>query len=211
LLKSLNERYYNYELILFDGKEFANQNMFSYQSLSFSTLAKRKKYFTEIEAKLCETLTKEGYTDDFDYKTLQKEFLDKYNKLLEENRKEKENIEENKPEILETRSLTSEEMSLIDSLFQDNVEEVAVLDTPPSPIILSGGLLNQIETYPDSSYNLLTIDTITDIMHEAVSNSIEYDDLVLNLIPEEAVSQIDNTFADLEDELRRIANEIQNG
>jgi hypothetical protein len=185
--------------------------MFSYQSLSFSTLAKRKKYFTEIEAKLCETLTKEGYTDDFDYKTLQKEFLDKYNKLLEENRKEKENIKESKPEILETRSLTSEEMSLIDSLFQDNVEEVAVLDTPPSPIILSGGLLNQIETYPDSSYNLLTIDTITDIMHEAVSNSIEYDDLVLNLIPEEAVSQIDNTFADLEDELRRIANEIQNG
>jgi hypothetical protein len=211
LLKSLNERYYNYELILFDGKEFANQNMFSYQSLSFSTLAKRKKYFTEIEAKLCETLTKEGYTDDYDYKSLQKEFLDKYNKLLEENRKEKENIEQSKPEISETRSLTSEEMSLIDSLFQDNVEEVAVLDTPPSPIILSGGLLNQIETYPDSSYNLLTIDTITDIMHEAVSNSIEYDDLVLNLIPEEAVSQIDNTFADLEDELRRIANEIQNG
>ena len=176
LLKSLNERYYNYELILFDGKEFANQNMFSYQSLSFSTLAKRKKYFTEIEAKLCETLTKEGYTDDYDYKSLQKEFLDKYNKLLEENRKEKENIEENKPEILETRSLTSEEMSLIDSLFYDG--EV----------------------------------TITDITDEDVGNSIEYQEVPSpDLIREEAVSQIDNTFADLEDELRRIANEIQNG
>jgi hypothetical protein len=176
LLKRLNEKYYNYELILFDGKEFANQNMFSYQSLSFSTLAKRKKYFTEIEAKLCETLTKEGYTDDYDYKSLQKEFLDKYNKLLEENRKEKENIKESKPEILETRSLTSEEMSLIDSLFYDG--EV----------------------------------TITDITDEDVGNSIEYQEVPSpDLIREEAVSQIDNTFADLEDELRRIANEIQNG
>jgi hypothetical protein len=204
LLKSLNERYYNYELILFDGKEFANQNMFSYQSLSFSTLAKRKKYFTEIEAKLCETLTKEGYTDDYDYKTLQKEFLDKYNKLLEENRKEKENIEENKPEILETRSLTSEEMSLIDSLFQDdsvrvlNEEEYSVISTYPPPTAIP---------YPD-----LTTNTPTDIMREAVSNSIEYQEVpILDLISEEPVSQIDDTFADLEDELRRIANEIQNG
>jgi hypothetical protein len=210
LLKSLEEKYYNYELILFDGKEFANQNMFSYQPLSFSTLGKRKKYFNDIEAKLYELML-DDYKDSFDYKAEQEKFLNKYNQLLENNRKEKQDKEESKSEILETRSLTSEEMSLIDSLFQDNVEEVAVLDTPPSPIILSGGLLNQIETYPDSSYNLLTIDTITDIMHEAVSNSIEYDDLVLNLIPEEAVSQIDNTFADLEDELRRIANEIQNG
>jgi hypothetical protein len=203
LLKSLNERYYNYELILFDGKEFANQNMFSYQSLSFSTLAKRKKYFTEIEAKLCETLTKEGYTDDYDYKSLQKEFLDKYNKLLEENRKEKENIEQSKPEISETRSLTSEEMSLIDSLFQDD-----------SPRALSEEEYSVISTYPSTTvipYADLTIDTFADIVSEAINNSIEYDDLVLNLIPEEAVSQIDNTFADLEDELRRIANEIQNG
>jgi hypothetical protein len=204
LLKSLNERYYNYELILFDGKEFANQNMFSYQSLSFSTLAKRKKYFTEIEAKLCETLTKEGYTDDYDYKTLQKEFLDKYNKLLEENRKEKENIEENKPEILETRSLTSEEMSLIDSLFHDDSpralseEEYSVISTYPPPTAIP---------YPD-----LTTNTLTDIMREAVSNSIEYQEVpILDLISEEPVSQIDDIFADLEDELRRIANEIQNG
>jgi hypothetical protein len=204
LLKRLNEKYYNYELILFDGKEFANQNMFSYQSLSFSTLAKRKKYFTEIEAKLCETLTKEGYTDDFDYKSLQKEFLDKYNKLLEENRKEKENIEQSKPEILETRSLTSEEMSLIDSLFQDD-----------SPRVLSEEEYSVIGTYPSTTvipYADLTINTFQDIVNEAIGNSIEYQEVpVLDLISEEAVSQIDNTFADLEDELRRIANEIQNG
>jgi hypothetical protein len=203
LLKSLNERYYNYELILFDGKEFANQNMFSYQSLSFSTLAKRKKYFTEIEAKLCETLTKEGWTADYDYKTLQKEFLDKYNKLLEENRKEKENIEQSKPEILETRSLTSEEMSLIDSLFQDDSvrvlgeEEYSVISTYPPPTAIP---------YPDPT------NTLADIMREAVSNSIEYQEVpILDLISEEPVSQIDDTFAGLEDELRRIANEIQNG
>lgn len=213
LLKSLNERYYNYELILFDGKEFANQNMFSYQSLSFSTLAKRKKYFTEIEAKLCETLTKEGYTDDYDYKTLQKEFLDKYNKLLEENRKEKENIEENKPEILETRSLTSEEMSLIDSLFQDD-----------SPRALSEEEYSVISTYPpptDISY--LANSSLTDVLIRVVNNDIgnqagsapDLPSISQELSPTSqllsTISEIDDTFAGLEDELRRIANEIQNG
>ena len=193
LLKNLEEKYYNYELILFDGKEFANQNMFSYQPLSFSTLGKRKKYFNDIEAKLYELML-DDYNDSFDYKAEQEKFLNKYNQLLENNRKEKQDKEESKPEILETRSLTSEEMSLIDSLFQNNVEEETV------PRVIS-----------------------TDIMNEAIINNIEYQEVpVLDLIPVSqelsptgqllsTISEIDNTFAGLEDELRRIANEIQNG
>jgi hypothetical protein len=193
LLKNLEEKYYNYELILFDGKEFANQNMFSYQPLSFSTLGKRKKYFNDIEAKLYELML-DDYNDSFDYKVEQEKFLNKYNQLLENNRKEKQDKEESKPEILETRSLTSEEMSLIDSLFQNNVEEETV------PRVIS-----------------------TNIMNEAIINNIEYQEVpVLDLIPVSqelsptgqllsTISEIDNTFAGLEDELRRIANEIQNG
>jgi hypothetical protein len=193
LLKNLEEKYYNYELILFDGKEFANQNMFSYQPLSFSTLGKRKKYFNDIEAKLYELML-DDYNDSFDYKAEQEKFLNKYNQLLENNRKEKQDKEESKPEILETRSLTSEEMSLIDSLFQNNVEEETV------PRVIS-----------------------TNIMNEAIINNIEYQEVpVLDLIPVSqelsptgqllsTISEIDNTFAGLEDELRRIANEIQNG
>jgi hypothetical protein len=231
LLKSLNEKYYNYELILFDGKEFANQNMFSYQPLSFSTLSKKKKYFTEIETKLFENLTK-NYVDNFDYKILQKTFLDKYTQLLENNRKEKENIEESKPEILETRSLTSEEMSLIDSLFQNDFATDLSESEGENPV-------ENINFLPTGiHYSELTPSILTDYIRDITNNSTENQEIPVenvNSFPtaishpdlnqeipsfdlrlfdsglEESISQIDETFTDLEDELRRIANEIQNG
>lgn len=214
LLKSLEEKYYNYELILFDGKEFANQNMFSYQPLSFSTLGKRKKYFNDIEAKLYELML-DDYKDSFDYKAEQEKFLNKYNQLLENNRKEKQDKEESKSEILETRSLTSEEMSLIDSLFQNDSarvldeEEYSVTNPhPPSANI----------SHPDFVNSSLT-DFLIQVVDYSTGNQAgsapDSPSISQELSPTSqllsTISEIDNTFADLEEELRRIANEIQNG
>jgi len=214
LLKNLEEKYYNYELILFDGKEFANQNMFSYQPLSFSTLGKRKKYFNDIEAKLYELML-DDYKDSFDYKVEQEKFLNKYNQLLENNRKEKQDKEESKSEILETRSLTSEEMSLIDSLFQNDSarvlgeEEYSVTNPhPPSANISHSDFVN-------SSLTDFLIQVVDYSTGNQAGSAPDSPSISQELSPTSqllsTISEIDNTFADLEEELRRIANEIQNG
>ena len=100
----------NYELILFDGKEFANKNMHGYFEKNYPTLAKRKEYYQKIENKLYEFYSARNYKE-LDYIKIQNEILEKYNSyIIQEEKKEPETS------ILENESLSDEDLQSIFNL-----------------------------------------------------------------------------------------------
>ncbi len=110
LLNTITEHFdSNYELILFDGKEFASKNMHGYFEKNYLTLAKRKEYYQRLENKLYNFYNK-SY-EELDYIKIQNEILEKYNSyIIEQNKKETE------VPILENESLNDEDLQSIFNL-----------------------------------------------------------------------------------------------
>jgi hypothetical protein len=229
-LQELKLKYPNYELILFDGKEFANKNMFCYQLKSFPTLKKQKEFYSQVETLLNQFL-KNNFSE-YDYISKQKEFLDVYNEILKTQSEKAEPV----AELLETRSLSAEEMSLIESLMQNDADVVSTnvtlepipvneLDLVPTPIVDSSLFQNYRDAVeqirlsipePESIYgqirHLTTSQISNESLREAAASFInEVSAFPTVNVTNETVIQQPVFDIDEDEELRRIANEIQNG
>jgi hypothetical protein len=145
ILRSLDHAYTNFELVLFDGKKFANENMYSFQLLTFKTLAQKKNFNRKIEKEIYVKLLKQHAS--LDYSKQIQEFITLYQELVTNQKNEV--VEEKPVEIVEERALTAEDMDLIRSLaIEPEVEPVADVEfEEDGPIIIAtGSIFEQINS-----------------------------------------------------------------
>jgi len=191
LIKSLTETYKDAEIILFNGKEFASKNMFSYQIPSFSTLAKKKNFISILEKDLNAKLIEEY--GKFDYKAEIESFTNLYNQFT------KEQSEEPKPKpveavVVEEAVLSAEDMRMIQELMgetgsepESDIEDVEFEEdeaSSPQPIAVNGitggfvttsstglGILDQIRTMPPSTpYHTIITERLIQAIEEITRN-----------------------------------------
>lgn len=132
IIKKLEDKFPGIGIVLFDGKKFANENMFTYLMPSFKTLAKQKEYYRNLEKDFIKSLETKYIATNFNlnietfYKTY-KEFLEKSKEVKEE-----------KPisgVITEERALTQEDIDMINSLMIETTGDALLSESfPESPL-----------------------------------------------------------------------------
>lgn len=195
IFRVLENAYPGFELVLFDGKKFANENMYTYQIPNFRTLALKKTFIRKIEKDIFNDLT-----DKFtavDYSTKIQEFIALYQKAVDEQKNAP--VVEKAVQITEERALTAEDMELIRSLsvndelvdmdveYEGNLEgnldddgtrpELPREDTNLEPAMMYGGMFAQMDGTIRHHYSELTPETISSVIRNLYYGSSGQDSL----------------------------------
>jgi hypothetical protein len=147
MFRVLENAYPGFELVLFDGKKFASENMHAYKIPNFRTLAQKRGFNRKIEKGIFEDLT--NTFTAVDYSAQIQEFIALYQKAVDEQKNAL--VVEEAVQIIEERALTAEDMELIRSLSIGDVESVDMdvelprEDTNLEPAMMGEGMLAQMD------------------------------------------------------------------